>query len=102
MGKEPFILPILRLLIQKANEEKVSDVAKNIKNSMEGQTLIEFSITDERSVYIAMPAFKRDFNISYTTLSGDLQSIILAFPGSGITKKHIDFWEKRDVSPNQL
>ena len=76
MGKEPFILPILKLLIQKAHEEKVSDVANNIKNSMEGQTLIEFSVKDERSVYAAMPAFKREYEISYATLSNDFEYFI--------------------------
>ena len=101
MDKEPLILPIFRRLIQKAPEEKVSDIANNIKKSMEGQGLIEFYIKDERSVYVSMSEFKNEFDISCLTVSRNSDSVVLAFPGV-VDESHINFFIKRDIDLDQL
>ena len=101
MDTESRILPILKRLINKSNGESLSDICKNIKSSMKGQALIEFPIKDERSVYVAMHEFKKEFNVSCLTISQDSKSIVLCFPGE-LNNQHIDFFIKRDVEPNQL
>ena len=94
------VLPIFKLLINKASSDIVSDVGNNIRKAIEGQALIEFSIKECELVYLTISQFRKEFDIPCSTLSQDDDSIVLAFPGD-LKDYHVNYFFNKGMNPKR-